>query len=74
MAGVLSSDALSRLKTLDGGGEAVAFLERLVVCGRSSYTLRTYAAGLEHFLRWLAARRVDLVEVRRCVVVEYVAE
>jgi hypothetical protein len=30
MAGGLSSDALSRLKTLDGGGEAVAFLERLV--------------------------------------------
>jgi integrase/recombinase XerD len=74
MAGGLSSDAVSRLKTLDGGGEAVAFLERLVVCGRSSYTLRTYAARLEHFLRWLAARRIDLVEVGRCVVVEYVAE
>jgi hypothetical protein len=62
------------LKALDGGGEAVAFLERLVACGRSSYTLRTYAGGLDHFVRWLRARDLDVGNVDRGVVVDYVAD
>jgi site-specific recombinase XerD len=74
MVGGLSSDAVARLDTLDDGDEAVAFLAHLVVCGRSSYTLRTYAAGLEHFLRWLMAERVELVDVDCAAIVEYVAQ
>lgn len=74
MAGGLSSDAVARLETLDGGDDAVAFLERLVACGRSSYTLRTYAGGLDHFVRWLRARDLDVGDVDRGVVVDYVAE
>lgn len=48
-----------------------AFVEHLVVLGRSSYTVRSYRLGVEHFRRWLAPR--SLGEVTRGVVGEYVA-
>ena len=49
-----------------------AFVEQLVVLGRSSYTLRSYQLGVEHFRRWLRPRSLD--EVTRSVVAEYVAD
>ena len=49
-----------------------AFVEQLVVLGRSSYTLRSYQLGVEHFRRWLGPRSLD--EVTRSVVGEYVAD
>jgi len=74
MAGGLSDRAIARLAALEGGAEATAFLTSLVAHGRGSYTLRSYAVGLEHFLAWTTARRVGLVDVRRATVDEYVAE
>jgi len=65
---------MARLAALEGGAEATAFLTSLVARGRSSYTLRSYAAGLEHFLAWTAAHGVGLVDVRRATVDAYVAE
>jgi hypothetical protein len=74
MAGGLSSDAFGRLQRLDGGDDAVAFLEALVARGSSSYTVRTYGLGLEHFLSWAASCGVGLDAVGRGAIVEYVAE
>jgi len=74
MAGGFSSGAAERLETLNGGSEATAFLVVLLGRGRSSYTLRTYGRGLEHFLLWLERAGVGLGEVDRAVIVEYVAE
>jgi integrase len=48
-----------------------AFVEHLVVLGRSSYTVRSYRLGVGHFRRWLAPGSLD--EVTRGVVGEYVA-
>ncbi len=55
-----------------GPGEANEFLEWLECSGRASYTRRTYALGLAHFLGWIDRRRVELVDVDRRVVGEYV--
>ena len=74
MVGGFSSGAAERLETLNGGGEATAFLVVLLGRGRSSYTLRTYGRGLEHFLSWLTRAGVGLGEVDRAVIVKYVAE
>jgi integrase/recombinase XerD len=74
MAGGLSSGAAGRLETLEDGGEAVAFLEWLVARGRSSYTLRTYALGLEHFFAWLGSQGIVLGDVDRAAVDVYVTE
>jgi integrase/recombinase XerD len=74
MAGGLSSGAVGRLKALDDGDEAVAFLRALASRGRSSYTLQTYALGIAHFLEWLAARTVRLDDVERGDVVAYIGE
>ncbi len=74
MAGGLSSAAVGRLEALDDGDEAVAFLQALASRGCSSYTLRTYALGLAHFLEWLSARATRLDEIGRGDVVDYVAE
>jgi hypothetical protein len=74
MAGGLSESVMGRFETLEDGGEAVAFLASLVTRGQSSYTLRTYALGLAHFLEWAAVRGVRLVDVDRGEVVAYVAE
>jgi hypothetical protein len=74
MAGGLSESVMGRFEALEDGGEAVAFLASLVTRGRSSYTVRTYALGLAHFLEWTAARGVRLVAVDRGEVVAYVAE
>jgi hypothetical protein len=70
----LSRGAVERLEALEDGDEAVAFLHALASRGRSSYTLRTYALGVAHFLEWLAARATRLADVERGDVVAYVAE
>jgi integrase/recombinase XerD len=74
MGGGLSRGAVERLQALEDGDEAVAFLRALASRGRSSYTLRTYALGVAHFLEWLAARATRLADVERGEVVAYVAE
>ena len=55
-----------------GAGEASEFLASLACCGRGSYTQRTYALGLAHFLSWIDRHGVGLVDVDRRVVGEYV--
>lgn len=74
MAGGLSSGAVGRLEALNGNDEVAAFLAALVDRGLSSYTLRTYGLGLEHFVRWLVERGVELEGVDRAAVVEYVTQ
>ena len=49
-----------------------AFVEHLVMLGRSSCTLRTYRLGVEHFRRWLGPRSLD--EVSRPDIAEYIGE
>jgi len=49
-----------------------AFAEHLVALGRSSYTIRTYCLGVEHFLRWLAPEDVDAVD--RSAIASYVGD
>lgn len=46
------------------------FVEHLVVLGRSSYTVRSYRLGVEHFRRWLEPRL--LLEVSRTDVAAYI--
>jgi site-specific recombinase XerD len=55
-----------------GAGEASEFLGWLECSGRASYTQRTYALGLAHFLSWIDRNGVGLVDVDRRVVGEYV--
>jgi integrase/recombinase XerD len=50
--------------------EVEAFVEHLVVLGRSSYTVRSYRLGVRHFQRWLGP--TSLAEVTRSLVGEYV--
>jgi site-specific recombinase XerD len=55
-----------------GAGEASGFLASLACCGRGSYTQRTYALGLAHFLSWIDRHGIGLVDVDRRVIGEYV--
>jgi integrase/recombinase XerD len=55
-----------------GPDEASEFLRWLASCGRGSYTQRTYALGLAHFLSWIDRNGVGLVDVDRRLVGEYV--
>lgn len=48
-----------------------AFLRELVVRDRSPATVRSYRQGVEHFLRWLWARGVDLEAVSTRVIGDY---
>jgi integrase/recombinase XerD len=54
--------------------EVDSFLGDLVVRGRGSYTSRSYALALAHFLSWLDGRGLPLDEVDRQAVVAYVAD
>jgi len=47
-----------------------AFAEHLVVLGRSSYTVRSYRFGVEHFRRWLHPSSLD--DVTRSIVSDYI--
>jgi integrase/recombinase XerD len=55
-----------------GAEEASAFLVWLAGHGRGSYTQRAYALGLAHFLSWLDRTGVELIDVDRRVVGDYV--
>ncbi|RYE39994.1 MAG: hypothetical protein EOP24_42465 [Hyphomicrobiales bacterium] len=52
--------------------DVAAFVEHLVVLGRSSWTVRTYRLGVEHFRRWLVPHSFD--DVTRSVVCDYVLD
>ena len=49
------------------------FLTYLATCGRSAYTLRSYATGLAHFFTWLLESKICADAVTRHVVGEYIA-
>jgi integrase/recombinase XerD len=50
-----------------------AFVAALAVQGRSSYTERSYALAVRHFLGWLADERIALETLDRRVIVRYVS-
>ena len=50
--------------------DVAGFAEHLVVLGRSSYTVRTYRLGVEHFRRWLAPHSLN--DATRSVVADYI--
>lgn len=52
--------------------ELEAFLRELALLDRSPATVRSYRQGVEHFLRWLSVRGVDLEAVSTRVVGDYV--
>ena len=72
MAGGLSRSVVGRLEALEGGEDAIRFLESLAARGRSSYTVRSYGLGLAHFLEWLAGRAIRPADVGRADVIDYV--
>ena len=49
-----------------------AFVEWLVVLGRSSYTVRSYRLGVRHFQRWLQPALLD--DATRSVIGAYIGE
>jgi site-specific recombinase XerD len=49
------------------------FLTYLATCGRSAYTLRSYATGLAHFFTWLLKSKIRADDVTRHVVGQYIA-
>jgi hypothetical protein len=63
-------------RVLGRDGKPVAeiqeFLSYLATCGRSGYTLHSYATGLAHFFGWLheSGKRVD--DVTRHIVGQYI--
>jgi integrase/recombinase XerD len=48
------------------------FLEHLEVCGRSPYTLHSYAIGLADFFEWLRQADIAIDDVSRHVVGQYI--
>ena len=50
-----------------------AFLTYLATCGRSAYTLRSYATGLAHFFTWLQESKIHADNVTRHDVGKYIA-
>jgi site-specific recombinase XerD len=48
------------------------FLAYMMTCGRSGYTLRSYATGLAHFFGWLNEFGIDVNGVSRSVVGQYI--
>ena len=49
------------------------FLQYLATCGRSAYTLRSYARGLAHFFGWLRTSGQQVDQVTRHMVGQYIA-
>ena len=48
------------------------FLIYLANCGRSAYTIRSYATGLAHFFGWLQERGTQVDAVTRTIVGHYI--
>ena len=63
-------------RVLSPDGEPVAgiqeFLSHLATCGRSAYTLHSYATGLAHFFSWLQESGEQIDEVTRHVAGQYI--
>jgi hypothetical protein len=53
-------------------GEIQEFLIYLANCGRSAYTIRSYATGLAHFFGWLHERGTQVDAVTRTMVGHYI--
>jgi integrase/recombinase XerD len=53
-------------------GEINEFLAYMMTCGRSGYTLRSYATGLAHFFGWLHEAGIDVNGASRSVVGQYI--
>jgi len=53
-------------------GEIQEFLIYLSNCGRSAYTIRSYATGLAHFFDWLHERGTQVDAVTRTIVGHYI--
>jgi site-specific recombinase XerD len=64
-------------RVLGPDGKPVAeiqeFLSYLATCGRSGYTLHSYATGLAHFFGWLHESGKHVDEVSRHMVGQYIA-
>jgi integrase/recombinase XerD len=50
------------------------YLEHLATCGRSAYTLQSYARGLADFITWLHQHHILLATVTREHIGEYIGE
>ena len=74
MAGGLSQSTVMRLEAVVDGDPALSFLASLTARGRSSYTVRTYALGLAHFLEWSSGQGIGLDAVERSDVAAYIGE
>lgn len=72
-----TTDRQPCFQVLDPDGSPAAdinrFLSYLASCGRSAYTLRSYATGLAHFFAWLLESKISADGVTRHVVGEYIA-
>lgn len=55
-------------------GPVNQFLEHLEIRGRSAYTLHSYAVGLADFLGWLRESGIDIDDVTRHVIGQYITE
>jgi hypothetical protein len=53
--------------------EIQEFLVYLATCGRSAYTVHSYATGLAHFFGWLHESGKHVDEVTRHLVGQYIA-
>lgn len=65
-----------QVRGLDGAPvvEINDFLLHLATCGRSAYTLRSYARGLAHFFGWLRTSGRHADDVTRQMVGQYIAD
>src|SRR5690242_15737426 len=70
-------DAFAPFQVRGPDGEPVVeineFLLYLATCGRSIYTLHSYATGLAHFFGWLRESGKQVDDVTRHVVGQYIA-
>lgn len=74
MADVGARVVSDRNDGLDASALLEGFAAWLAERGRGSYTQRSYGQGAAHFARWLEEHGVELAEVGRATVIEYVAE
>src|SRR5664279_1570779 len=64
-------------RVLDPDGKPIMgiqeFLSYLATCGRSAYTLHSYATGLAHFFVWLHESGKQVDEVTRHIAGQYIS-
>jgi len=54
--------------------EVNAYLHHLATCGRSAYTLKSYARGLADFMDWLQQQHIALAAVNGQIIGDYIGE